>query len=781
MPFTAVFRLRAFVHHDGGVARFRRLHRYHGHVCITRDGDGQRRFGGIAVCIRDGIGEFFRPGVARGHVHTRVQLIGIGAVRVQGQRAMETLHRSARRTAFHGTHRLARRSVRAEFIVGQHIAGRLACLRLRFRQVRIVGLRLRHVVVHFHRERTFCRIARGIRHTDGDCARQAGIRSGTVETMRLGSRKLVVIAYRPGSVRTQRRAGHRHGNAVHGHHAARHIRTFAGNSHLPAAFTAHGNHAVFAVQLHRERTAAALAMPFVAVLRLRAFIHQDAGFTRFRRLHRHHGHVCITRDADGQRRFGGIVVRIRDGVGKFFRPDFARGHVHPRVQLIAIGAVRVQDQRAMKPLHRPARRTAFHGTHRLVRRSVRAEFIVGQHIAGRLACLRLRFRQVCIVGHSLRHIVGDDHAHHTGAGGAVGIRHRHHEVVSDAVRPLPLVLLRGLREMIGIVQPAAGGVEARHFQIALVRGHGIARESSVEDQHAADDDGGHAIGGIDQKGTGGCGNGALRTAKPAFLHAQNIAPDACRVSAVMRIVRVVDDGNVVVDIAGGNGREDNIIVDVSSRGRSVSIGRNLALSPAHIQTAQTVQTVQKTSSHIIMETVAVALSRSTGGTSGRQEVGLIHGHEEILACDLRSLHLEGWHVVLGIGGVEILKTQNGPIFKRHQQIVAVPGKDGFVRGKIKDKMAVGSAGNDDGTCGFRPDEMYVCHGDSCIFMRKSKRPECKKPRAGNRPERGFKAGRIRKIRHKKTCRTRATYTNKAENRLSGKLPLSAGTLRTFPQ
>ena len=310
-------------------------------------------------------------------------------------------------------------------------------MRLGFRQRDIVGLRHRPVVVHFHRERAFRCIARGVRHTDGDFARQLVRMVVTVSGsfMMLVTSKLVAVVHRPAAVRSLRRAGHGHGNAVHRHHAARHIGAVAGNGHLPAAFTAHGDHAVFAVQIHRERTAAGNAVfrMLAGTADKRAFVHHDVGVARFRRLHRHHRHVLITLDGDGQRRFRRIVVRILDGIGELFRNALALRHVHTGGQLIGVGAVRIQRQRAMLAAHRLAQRTAFDGRHRLVRRGVRTEHVVAQHVLTAAARLGLRFRQCEAVGMRRRHVVHHVHRDGTVDLGAVHIRHRHGQVMGDIV------------------------------------------------------------------------------------------------------------------------------------------------------------------------------------------------------------------------------------------------------------------------------------------------------------------------------------------------------------
>ena len=310
-------------------------------------------------------------------------------------------------------------------------------MRLGFRQRDIVGLRHRPVVVHFHRERTFCRIARGVRHTDGDFARQLVrmVVTGGGSCMLLVAAKLVAVVHRPGAVRSLRRFGHGHGNAVHRHHAARHLGAVAGHGHRPAVLTAHGDHAVFAVQLHRERIGAGNAVfrMLAGTSLKRAFVHHDVGVARSRRRHRHHGHVLITLDGDGQRRFRRIAVRILDGIGELFRNALALRHVHTGGQLIGVGAVRIQRQRAVGAVHGLAGIATVDRGHRLVRGGVRAEHVVVQHVCTAAARLRLRFRQRDVIGTGHRPVVPDGQIQSDLGTGTVAVAVRHRQLHADAV------------------------------------------------------------------------------------------------------------------------------------------------------------------------------------------------------------------------------------------------------------------------------------------------------------------------------------------------------------
>ena len=413
---------------------------------------------------------------------------------------------------------------------------------------------------------------------------------------------------------------------------------------------------------------------------------------------------------DGKLGFRRIAVRIRDGIGELFRVRRAIRHVHARIQLIGVGAVRIQRQLAVLAVHRLTRRAAVDRGHRLVCRGVRAEHVVREYVFTAAARLRPGFRKRDLVGHGHRHVVGDDHGHHAGSHGAIGIRHRHHKVVGYLIIALGRMFLRGLGKMIGIIQPPCIGVEARHFQIAFIGGNDGARKRAVVHHDAADDDGSHAVECLDGHIAGSIGARSLRSPQAAFLHPEHVAFGGSSGAPVVRIVGIVQHGNVV-KIAGVAGRDDHRIIDVRrARGRADDFGIHIAAGPAHIKAAQTIQTVQKRSVHIVVETVAIALTgRPCGRTGGRHEVGLVHGHEEVFTRDLGAVHLKGRHIILGIGGVKVLKADGGAVFKAQQQIVAVAGQRGFAGGEIKDEMPFRRAGNVLCSIGSRLGKAYVGH------------------------------------------------------------------------
>ena len=284
--------------------------------------------------------------------------------------------------------------------------------------------------------------------------------------------------------------------------------------------------------------------------------------------------------------------------------------------------------------------------------------------------------------------------------------------MGNLVRPLAAVLLRGLRKMIGVVQTPGGRVEARHFQIAFIRGHDLPRKRrTIEHHETANDDGSHTVGSIHQHVAGS--RDGRSAAKSGFIHAEHTAAGRRIGIAVVRIVGIVDDGNVVVEIAGVAGREGHFIIDVAiPRGRAVGVGIHALAGPADVEAAQTVETVQKVGRHIVMKAVAVAL-RACGpsGTGGRHEVGLVHGREEVLAGNFCALHLERGHVLAGIGRIEIDELKRTSVLERDDKIVSLAGKRGFIGRKIKDETRLGCADDVAGSSCGRLGKSYIGHDD----------------------------------------------------------------------
>ena len=193
-------------------------------------------------------------------------------------------------------------------------------------------------------------------------------------------------------------------------------------------------------------------------------------------------------------------------------------------------------------------------------------------------------------------------------------------------------------------------------------------------------------------------------------------------TAVVGIVGIVDDGNAA-EVSWRHGRHGHGRIDSCEcpSCSAVRIWGDLAVAPADIQPAQTIQPAQKFGVHIVMKAVAVALYGGSSRTGGRHKVGLVHGHEKIFAGNFCALHFKGRHVVFGIGGVEILKTQHRPILKRQQQVVTRTGKRGLVGGEVKNKTAVRRAGDVLRSLRFGLGKTYIGHGSSCISSKKKAR------------------------------------------------------------
>ena len=180
----------------------------------------------------------------------------------------------------------------------------------------------------------------------------------------------------------------------------------------------------------------------------------------------------------------------------------------------------------MLALHRLPQRTAFDGRHRLVRRSVRAKHVVGQHVFTATARLRLRFREGNAVRLGRRHVVHDGHGDGAARLGAVHVRHGHGKVMGNIVLAGAVVFRGVVLQLVGERQLARGRVESRHRQDAFIRGNRVARELTVfKHGHVADDDAGHAVGRTDGQrafGRGGRSAGGGTVRKAGFMDRQRL-------------------------------------------------------------------------------------------------------------------------------------------------------------------------------------------------------------------------------------------------------------------
>ena len=87
MACTTVFRLAAFVHHDVGVTRSRRLHRHHGRTSISGNRDRQRAVRRVAVRINAAVIEDKIGQTVLWHIVVGLQREGVGAFFRKRQRA----------------------------------------------------------------------------------------------------------------------------------------------------------------------------------------------------------------------------------------------------------------------------------------------------------------------------------------------------------------------------------------------------------------------------------------------------------------------------------------------------------------------------------------------------------------------------------------------------------------------------------------------------------------------------------------------------------------------
>ena len=386
--------------------------------------------------------------------------------------------------------------------------------------------------------------------------------------------------------------------------------------------------------------------------------------------------VILAVDGDGHLAFGDIAVRVRIGVGELFRQRLViRKVLHSRVviiELIAVAAVRIQSNGTVLALLCGVRPSKI----RAVRTGRRAFQGIPVDDRG------IPFRHIMREAPDHRHVVHHVHRDGRTVAVAVRIRHRHGQIMRDLrVRSgIALVMFRGVPvERIAEIQLARDRVIARHGQGAFICGHNVAGQLAVfVNHHVADDDGGHAVGGVDVQGAAGCSGRSglthLRTARQAaFIHRQI---DRTR-------FRAGSDGHIVVDI------------DFRSAGLHGIRSKLRAAVETDIQTPQMIDAVQQIAAAVLVITAA-ARGTAGGRARGGHQV-FAKGREEILPADLHTFHLEGRHLFLGIGGIEALQLDGRAILKSQDKIVAIAGQRRRIRGKVEDEASVRSAG--DGLCG----------------------------------------------------------------------------------
>ena len=409
----------------------------------------------------------------------------------------------------------------------------------------------------------------------------------------------------------------------------------------------------------------------------RAFIHHDLGFVFSRR----HRLLLIAPDGDGQRRFRRIAVRIGDGVGEGFRNALALLYIHVLVQLVRIGAVRIQRQLAVGAFQRATGHAFLVAMldrgHRIG--PIRTGLVILQHVALDHSLLRLGFLPYDGIVNSRRRIIHHVHRDGRAAAVAVRIRHGHDQGMGDLrVRiGIALDVFRGVPvEPVAEVQLARGRVIARHRQGAFIRAHALTGQRAVlEYHHAADDDGRHTVRRVDAQGASGHGG---RILLPSLR-------TACQAGFIDRhhLRGRTDTGR----------RHGHTMIDFRVRaGLHRICGKLRAAIKTDVQAPQMVKAVQQVAAAVFVIAAAARGAAAGGRTGGGHQV-FVKGGEEVLPADLHAVHLEGGHLFLGIGGIEPLQLDGSAILKGQDKIVAIAGQRRRVRGKIKDEAPVRSAGD----------------------------------------------------------------------------------------
>ena len=668
-------------------------------------GDRQRLLYRVTVCIISYVG---KPILGTAIRHARlIARVRVTAVRIQRQRTVRATVTALQLYRRNIAVRIRAPAVSSGFIVFQNIAAHALSL---FGKTVYVIIGHGTVVVHFHSQRTTFRIARGVRHTDGDAARQLVrmVVAGAGGSMLLVAAERVAVVHRP-AVFSLRRAGHRHGNAVHRHHAARHIGAVAGDGHLPAVFTAHGDHAVFAVQLHRKRSAARCTVfrMLLGTAVKRAFVHHDVGVAGIRLSDVYRRNIAVAIDRDRQIGSGTVAVTILDRIAEADTCRLTTGQTRVRLGRKHIAAVGIQRGNTVLRIYRVHAVRYRIGTVRaafLVRIAAQIPGHTGTAVGtetvrlARAVNIRkdiatgagiLRHAVHVVIGHG--HVVGDLDTDHSRAAVAVAVRHHHFHFVGDGIvfaATLLAVFLGGLVQRIGIGQVRA--VKAGHVQVPLIRLDGIARQGAVlPDDDAADGDGRHAVrGGDAHAAVGRRGAPAAAAIQGGFVHLEHIVRHGRR-----EIFSLDGDVRIIRIRAGSGRRHGHAVVVLIIRARLHRIcGQLHAAVEADVQTPQMVEAVQQVAAAVFVVAAAARGAAAGSGAGGGHQV-FTKGREEILAADLHTFHLERRHLFLGIRGVEILQLNGSAILESQDEVVAAAGQRRGIRRKIKDEAPVRSAGD----------------------------------------------------------------------------------------
>ena len=247
------------------------------------------------------------------------------------------------------------------------------------------------------------------------------------------------------------------------------------------------------------------------------------------------------------------------------------------------------------------------------------------------------------------------------------------------------MLLGRIPQGIGILKASCGGIEASDLQIALACFHPdrfaaapTHKMAIGKDRHLANNDGCHTVGGAYVHAPMGlCGHRVIASHAADFCQAS--LPDLKPVhhgthATVIGIVGIVNNRDVRIQYARHDRDHAYAIVYIP-----VPVGIEIVLvllAPveADVEPAQTVDALQKFHIAILVEAAATGGS-CRGRTCSRHEIGVAEGSKEVLAGDFSTLHLEARHLLLRVGGVEILQAYGGTVLKAQDKIVSVFGKE----------------------------------------------------------------------------------------------------------
>ena len=450
----------------------------------------------------------------------------------------------------------------------------------------------------------------------------------------------------------------------------------------------------------------------LAAVRKAGLVHCHPVGTCFRIARLHLYAIVYAVDRDGHLAFRYVAIIVRIGIGELLRQLLAIGErLHSLVIVIepvAVGAVRIPGHCTIL-----AALTLAPGKVRPIRTGNRARKRVTFNGDTLSLCHSVLKALYC------RNIVRDLHANHAAACRAIAIRNSHGQFMRDMfIAAFNRMFLCGLSQSVGILQPAGGSIKARHHQLAFICRHRRTCQGAIRvDSHIADDNARHAIGRVNHHGSV-CGYSALvlgcTICESIFPDHQHIVPcRRARERIVVGVVRIVDDRNARVFDTRHTGYHRNpmvypVLPVISANRRKQIVLRLLSKVEADVQTVQTVDATQESCVTIDVE-AAVALGSGCCGTGCRHEIGVSKGCKEVLAGDFRAFHLEARHLLLRVGGVEILQAYGGPVLKGQDKVVPVPGKERSVRGEFQYKAAVCRAGNGLGCVGLGLDKTYVGH------------------------------------------------------------------------